>query len=569
MVSSGAILPYGGFSPDRPGTWPRALTAEEFAARFPCESDTVEFKAGAGVIPESAVAFSNAHGGIILIGVANDGRISSAKLTPGLEDKIREGLEQAHSVGPVAIRALEVEGRDITVLGVGQLREGIAQTSNGRVLVRVGTRRPALIGPDLVRFMHGRSASTFESVATDVAFGDADKGLVTTLASVLGTANDERLPDRFEERGYLVTIDGRRVLTVAGALYLLARPDRHLGKAYVEVRHFRAGADQPDRREQLVGPLQDQVLSATGQVLRYVGEDVVVVGLRRHEIPRLPEQVVREAVANAVAHRTYEQRGTPVRVDLHPDRVEITSPGSLVPPVTLETMRHAYAARNTDVITALRAFRLAEDSGRGVDVMEDLMRDELLDSPSFDADAASVTVTLPVLSGTRPEERAWLREVVTRGEIEDRDRVLLVHARRGEVLSNARARELLGMSRESTTRALQRLVAAGLLERSGQRGGTRYQLARELGPPAGLRMDRPELLRLIIELANAGPVTNAVVRQRTGLERHEALALFEQLVREGRLVRVGERRGTRYVRPGDLMRGRQAREPGSGRTRRA
>jgi ATP-dependent DNA helicase RecG len=555
MPSRDASLPYGGLLPDRPATWPRTLTAEEFVTRFPCESDTVEFKQGVSAVPDSAVAFSNSRGGIILIGVTNAGEISGAKLTPAVEDKIREGLEQAYSIAPVAIRSLEVDGRHVTVLGVGQLREGIAQTSSGRVLVRVGTRRPPLIGPDLVRFMHERSASTFESVATAVPFDDASPPLLSTLASVLGVAEDDRLPDRFEERGFLTTVDGRRMLTVAGALYLLDRPDRHLGKAYIEVRRFRAGAAEPDRREQVDGPLQDQVLNAKGRVLMFAGEDVVVIGVRRHELPRLPEPVVREAIANAVAHRSYEQRGTPVRIDLHPDRVEITSPGSLVPPVTLETMRNAHAARNTNVIKALRAFGLAEDSGRGVDVMEDVMRDELLDSPTFEADASSVRVTLPVLSGTRPEERAWLREVVTRGQIEDRDRVLLVHARRGEVLSNARARELLGMSRESTTRALQRLVGAGMLERSGNRGGTRYQLARELGPPAGLRLGRSELLALIAEMAKTGPVTNAAVRARTGLERQEVLGLLEQLVQDGELIRIGERRGTRYVRAENLTPG--------------
>jgi ATP-dependent DNA helicase RecG len=543
-------MAYGGFAPYRSDQWPTSLTAKEFLQRFPSESDTVEFKQGLSAIQESAVAFSNTLGGVIVAGVRNDGSIQGLRWTPGVEDKVRDQVASAHSLAPIYIRGLEVDERYVTVIGVGQLREGFAQTANGRVLVRVGTRRPALIGSDLVRFMHDRMSSSFESVPTDATFDEADPELLVEVASAFGIANSTRTLARLEERGLVNSDGGGPVLTVAGALYLTRRPDRVLGKAYIEIRRFTADGREPDRRDEVFGPLHQQVGQATAAVMREVGSDVVVLGLRRHELPRLPERVVREAVANAAAHRSYEQRGTPIRVDIHPDRTEIVSPGGLVAPVTLETMRDAYAARNQDVIRVLRAFRLAEDSGRGVDIIQDVMRDELLAKPEFGASDAWVSVNLPVLSGTRPEERAWLREVVARGTIEDRDRVLLVHARRGEVLSNNRARELLGIGRDGATAALRRLVQAGLLERSGRRGGTRYQLARDLAPPAGLRLGRDELLRVIVEMAKHEPVTNGTIRNRTGLDSVDVLSLLNQLVESGELRRVGERRGTRYIPAG-------------------
>lgn len=522
------------------------MTAEEFSQRFPRETDTIEFKQGLSAVQESVVAFSNTLGGVILVGVRDDGSVLGVEYTPALEDKIREDVANAHSAGSLVIKGVDVGERRITAIGVVPLREGFAQTSNGRVLVRVGTRRPALIGGELVRFMHDRMTSTFESVITDVAFDDADPALVDAVAQALGIGSTPRIGDRLAERGLVDRDSGRPMLTVAGALYLTPRPDRVLGKAYIEVRRFPAGSNDFDRRDEVVGPLHRQVIEATRGIMREVGVDSVVIGLRRHDLSRLPERVVREAIANAAAHRSYEQRGTPVRVDVHPDRTEIVSPGGLVAPVTVETMRDSYAARNADVIRVLRGFRLAEDSGKGVDVIEDVMRDELLDRPLFAASESWVSVTLPVLSGTRPEERAWLRDVVESGAIEDRDRVLLVHARRGEVLSNTQARELLGVSRDSATRALARLVDAGLMERSGRRGGTRYRLAHELAPPAGLRLSRGELLQIVVAMAQEGEVTNRAVRYRTGLDRQDALSLLDELVKSGLLRRVGQRRGARY-----------------------
>lgn len=142
-----------------------------------------------------------------------------------------------------------------------------------------------------------------------------------------------------------------------------------------------------------------------------------------------------------------------------------------------------------------------------------------------------------------------MREVVERGAIEDKDRVLLVHARRGEILTNQRARELLGSGRDGAAAALRRLVDAGLLVRSGRTAGTQYRLVESLAPPAGLRLTKEELSRIALDMAVEGPITNQLVRERTGLDRVDALALFEHLVRAGKLVRLGERRGTRYVLP--------------------
>lgn len=111
-----------------------------------------------------------------------------------------------------------------------------------------------------------------------------------------------------------------------------------------------------------------------------------------------------------------------------------------------------------------------------------------------------------------------MREIVERGTIEDRDRVVLVHARRGEVLTNQRVRELLSTGRDGAVAALKRLVEAGLLERSGRTGGTTYQLVAELAPPAGLTLGRAELRQLILDIAAERPVTNQLVRDRTGLD---------------------------------------------------
>ncbi len=259
--------------------------------------------------------------------------------------------------------------------------------------------------------------------------------------------------------------------------------------------------------------------------------------------------MLREAVANALAHRSYEATGTAVRIELRPSAVIVRSPGGLPEPVTVENIRDASAARNLTTISLLRRFGLAEDQGRGVDVMQDTMAEEMLDPPRFTDSGHEVAVELPLRSTVAPVERAWLRELEHRGTLAGPDRIALVHAARGEVLTNARVRQLLGVDRPAATETLGRLRDEGFLEQRGQRGGATYRLAGTLRPPAGLRLSDVDLLETVAELAASGPIANSDVRAATGLDRAAALTLLDRLVMDGRLIRTGQRRGTRYQAP--------------------
>jgi ATP-dependent DNA helicase RecG len=535
------------FHPEDPRDPPLFLDAAEFAREFPIESDVLERKQGLGADPvqDAVVAFSNSRGGVVLFGVADDGLLVGMPLTQRVTDRLHQAIGGVRNPGRYSVRALTVGEVEITVLAVERRVEGFAQTSSGRILVRVGPRNVALFDTELSRFVRDRSFHRFEITDAEVPLAAANPSLVADTAEAYGWTDPATYEDRLRERALLLD-NGN--LTVAGALSLLDRPDEHLGKAFVEILRFPdEETGDYDRRVEVHGPVTRQVERVATVIQEELGSELVVVGLERHELPRLPLVVLREAVANAVGHRSYELNRTAVRVELRPHQVKIVSPGGLPAPVTVDNIREAQAARNMAVIDGLRRRRLAEDAGRGVDVMQDSMRAEMLDQPTFADTGHSVEVSLPIRGPVTARERAWVREIERRGDIEPADRILLVHAARGETLTNAAARRISGLDRIDATRALQRLRAAGFLVQQGERGGSSYVLDGSLQPPAGLRLTPGELQDVVVGLAADGPITNASVRERTGLDRAAALRLLDVLVADGRLARVGERRGTRYV----------------------
>ena len=488
---------------------------------------------------------SNTGGGVILVGVRDDGTVVGAALD-SVRDRIHQAALDAHDVGRYQISTIGVDDRKIVAIQVRRREEGFSQTSNGRVLVRDGARNTALTGGRLSEFVQRQTLRRFESSPSGIPLSQAERPLLAELCSAFEwDSADSEFANRLMEHGLA---NERGELTIAGAL-LLTDPAKSIdhSKAIVEVRRYPQGSVDYDRRVEIGGALHHQVANAARLVQDELGTDVIVTGLYRHELPRLPERVVREAIANAVAHRSYEAHGTAIVIEVRPEELVITSPGGLPEPVTLQTLRQAQAARNSSVIAVLRRFRLAEDAGLGIDVIEDEMSDALLYPPIFsENDGRFVRVALPLRGPITPRERVWIGDLEQRGMLDGSDRLVLVHAARGEIATNKLVRSWLGISESGARTVLRRLCTAGLMVQQGTRGGATYVIARNLSPPAAYRMTVQELEDLVVKEASTRSISNETVRTSTGLDRDQALRLLRHLVESGRLTKTGSRRGTRY-----------------------
>ena len=82
---------------------------------------------------------------------------------------------------------------------------------------------------------------------------------------------------------------------------------------------------------------------------RYIAVGARVEGFKRIDIPEYSLEALREAVINAVVHRDYSKRGESVCVFCYPDRVEIHSPGLLLPGITVEQMERERCNRSSAI----------------------------------------------------------------------------------------------------------------------------------------------------------------------------------------------------------------------------
>ena len=136
------------------------------------------------------------------------------------------------------------------------------------------------------------------------------------------------------------TSDGRVVPTNAGLLFFGSYPQGHFIQSDVACVLFRetVGASRYADRRIITGTVQELIDGAEFFLSRYIAVGARMEGFKRIDIPEYSLEVLREALINAVVHRDYSKRGESVRVFCYPDRVEIHSPGLLLPGITVEQM---------------------------------------------------------------------------------------------------------------------------------------------------------------------------------------------------------------------------------------
>jgi ATP-dependent DNA helicase RecG len=392
---------------------------------------------------ESVSAFANTRGGLLFLGLSEKNGFTPA---PGFDaaavtDRIQQGLNPADlpslKVAPVPAYSLtieQVDGSPVVVLAVSPLsvngpchmpKKGLTNES----FKRVGDADRKLTAFEIYELQH-----RFDQLTTDAepvpgtSVDDLDQDLLAEVRRHL-KASGSRAVQTGDDRWlrYLNITTGSGELTLAGLLTLGAYPQQHVPRLFIDVavhpgRTKGTTADERflDRRlcdGNLQAMLQDSLL-AIRQNLRVRR---VIRGARGIDLLEIPEDALREALANAVMHRDYSPLalGSEINVDIFPDRVEITSPGGFpgAKSADPESLVDGIPAARNRLLTRLLAEVpwpdepggvLAESNGSGIPRMFAAMQDAGLLVPEYDVDIARVKVTLRRFGLMEPDTRDWL-----------------------------------------------------------------------------------------------------------------------------------------------------------------
>jgi ATP-dependent DNA helicase RecG len=189
----------------------------------------------------------------------------------------------------------------------------------------------------------------------------------------------------------------------------------------------------------------------------------------------LSRKVIREALANAVMHRSYQDH-SPIQIVRYSNRIEILNPGfSLKDMASLGTP--GSRMRNPAIAAVLHEINWAETKGSGIRTMRRLAGAAGLPLPEFVSDRQKneFKVTLFLHHLLTEEDYAWLKSLA--GDTLSADEAkALIYARETGLVDNMACRDFSSLDTLQASSLLRRLRDRGLLEKQGAGNRTHYTL---------------------------------------------------------------------------------------------
>ncbi|MBK8233113.1 MAG: putative DNA binding domain-containing protein [Candidatus Eisenbacteria bacterium] len=474
------------------------------------ESVEIEAKPGKAIatsVLQTVSAFSNEPGrggGYILLGVDEepDGLFGVSFRVSGVNNpgKLQADLATrcANDMSPPVRPQIDVEAHEDRAVIVAFIPE--APTGDKPVYVkseglpggayrRIANTDQHCTDDDLSVLYQNRSTTTYDATPVE---GTTPDDIEPAAVREYRIRRAEVKPDAgelvFGDTDLLYALGataihrGRQCLTIAGLMLFgkeasLRRffPMVRVDYILVPGREWVPDPESAYSAVEMRGPLVLLIPRVVQQVLSDVPMAFSLAGnsIHRKDIPLVPRAVIREAVVNALMHRSY-RHSSPVQIIRYTNRIEIRNPGaSLVAEDRLG--EPGSFPRNEKIAASLHEIGLAETKGTGIRAMRQAMHQANLTPPLFESDRQrdEFGVMLLVHHLFSQEDIAWLGRFKELNLSDEEARSLAV-IREAGAITNAMFRDINGVDSLAASGALRRLRDAGLLGQRGKGRNTYY-----------------------------------------------------------------------------------------------
>lgn len=348
------------------------------------EGYKTEFKRNVNTdLSKELVAFANASGGRIFIGIEDNGTVSGVTIDNSLKSKV---AMMAHECDP----AVEVELEafyNVLILNVPEGKDKPYRCTNG-FYIRNGASSIKLGTQEIIGFIQSEGKVKFDELKNKAVkypeqIDNAAIAWFKQLSGITATiSNDELLINLG-----LLYAEPAPVLNNTGVLFFVEHPTRFIPQSAVTCVVYKGNVkvDILDKKT-FEFDIITNIDNSLTFLKRHLNVSFEITEKQRKEKLEIPEVVLREAVVNAVAHRDYFEKGANVMIELFDNRLEISNPGGLPKGLKVEDFGKRTLARNPLIAALLNRAKYIEKLGTGIQRMRQLMVDAGLPEPEFNFD---------------------------------------------------------------------------------------------------------------------------------------------------------------------------------------
>jgi ATP-dependent DNA helicase RecG len=415
--------------------------------------------------------FANANGGTIFIGKDDNGKTigvaDAKKLLEDIPNKVKDVLGIL-----VDVNLHESEQGDYLEIMVEPYPNAV--NYKGQYHYRSGSTRQEMKGAALDKFLLLKKGKRWDGVPVPkISVNDLKqetfelfrkRGFKSKrlLEDSLTDSNEHLLENlKLKENGYLKR---------AAVLLFHPDPETFVTGAYIKIGYFETD-DDLRFQDEIHGNLFEQVEKAMEILFaKYFKAFIRYEGIHRVETYEYPEDAVREALLNAVAHKDYSGL-TPIQISVYKDKVMIWNEGQLPENWTLEKLlaKHPSMPYNPDIANAFFRSGYIEAWGRGFTKMTHQCLAAGLPQPLYYYETSGFWVVF--------RKDIYNEENLQSLGLNERQVKAMFYAKEKGKITNSNYQTLNKVSRETATRDIRDLIVKKLLKASGQKGaGAFYTL---------------------------------------------------------------------------------------------
>lgn len=433
-------------------------------------------------LANEVASFANANGGIIAVGITDDGIIEGfnsygIRKLNDCQKVVSEFLDPTPVYECELIDIINKKGDkdNILLYHVEPAMNYIVRNNKDEVYCRQGDSSIKLTSDQVRSLEYDRKERDFEAeIIIDSTLDDVDLDMVELYKRKIGT----EIPweQVLKARGFLREKQGGLHLTKAGMLLFGKRPTVYLPGARVRVLKFEGNNFQLGTEMNII---KDKTFDAC--LYKTIEQAKVFINSQLREfthlnqngvfetVPEYPEFAWYEGLVNAVVHRDYSNNGEHTTIKLFDDRLEICSPGRLGGFVTLDTMKTKRYSRNPQIARVLNELGIVRELNEGVKRIYSEMQKFFLKDPIYsEPDKNSVLLVLDnnIVMRSRRREESMLKNNVIQDKWENLNylekKVLTTIFDKGEITSEETAK-IISRGKTTAVKLLNKLVDMDLI----------------------------------------------------------------------------------------------------------
>ena len=320
-------------------------------------------------LSKEIVAFANTKGGIILIGVDDDGVIKSKRLTNDDRSKVESVARNCDPSIDILVETVDNQP-NVLVIHVKEALNKPYRCSTG-FYAREGASSVKRTTDEIYQMFRDGNRFSFDDTLCLKSDFETDFE-PTTLKRFLAEAKiTQNLTeeDTLSNLGVLKEVEGKKVFTNAGVLFFTHATRKLLPHAIIQCARYN-GLDKVDIDD--YKEMDQDVISNIDGCFTFlrrsldVGFEFETGKPTRNERWEIPYQALKEAIVNAIAHRDYIERGSHIQVEVFDDRVSITNFGGLLRGMKEEDLGRKSVRRNHELVNLFHIADFIEKLGTGI-----------------------------------------------------------------------------------------------------------------------------------------------------------------------------------------------------------